>query len=337
MIIFDNDILIEKHKKLIYLAIKKLHLSWRTEDEFQEYYDSGLLGLINGARTYSFDKGKESTYLYTCIKNMICRCMYQNGQFNRKINYIQKLSLDSTAYDNDDGLIAEIIPDQSINIEKEVENKMMLENIIKIAEKLLNNDNFAIFKKYYGLDGSPPKNIITLAKEYNCTRENISLKVRRSTMKIRDYLKRNDKDMVIPKEKKKELKRMEEKESKYMKAKRGIKTCSICNQDKPIEEYNFKTNENKYRKPYCKECEYQKNSDLEKKEEIQFIDNSSKTSNRLDKFKIIDDRMQEIANCITTIDKQRTTLLLDKSKLLTELETLKWVCQVFGDEEVKRK
>lgn len=67
------------------------------------------------------------------------------------------------------------------------------------------------------------------------------------------------------------------------------------------------------------------------------IDNSSKTSNRIDKFKIIDDRMQEIANCITTIDTQRTKLLLDKSKLLTELETLKWVCQVFGDEEVKRK
>ena len=70
---------------LIYKVIKDLKCYWRTEDEFQDYYDAGLEGLIMGAKTYD-GSSKPSTYLYPCIKNMIIREFVTSEQLKRRIN-----------------------------------------------------------------------------------------------------------------------------------------------------------------------------------------------------------------------------------------------------------
>ena len=41
-----------QYKALINLAIKNLHIYWKTEDEFREYDDAGVDGIIKGIRTY---------------------------------------------------------------------------------------------------------------------------------------------------------------------------------------------------------------------------------------------------------------------------------------------
>ena len=64
-----DEKLVTENLALIVLMIKKLNCKWETDDEYQNYYDYGLEGLIRGAKTYDESKGKVSTYLCSCIKN----------------------------------------------------------------------------------------------------------------------------------------------------------------------------------------------------------------------------------------------------------------------------
>ena len=79
----END-LIEKHKALIFMAIKKEHLHWKTQDEYQDFIDAGYDGLLNGIRTFNPDKGfKESSYFYVCIRHeMIKVIVRKNNEKN---------------------------------------------------------------------------------------------------------------------------------------------------------------------------------------------------------------------------------------------------------------
>ncbi len=47
-----DEKLVTDNLGLINLMIKKQNCKWETEDEFQNYYDYGLEGLIRGAKTY---------------------------------------------------------------------------------------------------------------------------------------------------------------------------------------------------------------------------------------------------------------------------------------------
>ena len=48
----EIDNLIITNQGLIGKAIKDLKCYWRTEDEFQDLYDAGMIGLIKGAKEY---------------------------------------------------------------------------------------------------------------------------------------------------------------------------------------------------------------------------------------------------------------------------------------------
>ena len=87
----EIDNIIITNQGLIGKAIKDLKCYWRTEDEFQDLYDAGMIGLIKGAKEYKKELSSTSTYLYTCIKNEICKSIYLSEMQKRKINKIYEL------------------------------------------------------------------------------------------------------------------------------------------------------------------------------------------------------------------------------------------------------
>ena len=102
----ENDLIL-KHKGLIYLAIKKEHLHWKTQDEYQNFVDAGYDGLLNGIRTFNPDKGfKESSYYYACIRNEMIKVIVRK---NNEKNSVKVSSL-NTLVENDIEII-ELIPD----------------------------------------------------------------------------------------------------------------------------------------------------------------------------------------------------------------------------------
>lgn len=157
-----------KYKALINLAIKRLNMNWKTPDEYQEINDWGTDGIIKGIRTYQEDKGvKESTYVYKCIENELKHLM--------KIRSAKKRNALVTSLNreiNEEGdEIGDLIP-SNINVEKEVQEKITDETILRIVNQL--KDRRAEIIKYrLGLENHPELTFEEIAKIYGVNKNAI--------------------------------------------------------------------------------------------------------------------------------------------------------------------
>lgn len=183
----EQDKMIINNIPLIHKVIKDLHCIYKTDDEYQEYYDYGLEGLINGVKSYDNNVSKPGTYLYTCIKNMIVRCFQLSEMDKRKINKIAKVSMNELiSNDGKETELGEIIGDERINIEEEVEKKLQIEAIIRELNSMKNKKDALAIKMYYGLDGYLPKTYEEIGKEFGVTREMIRVRINRALNKLKE-------------------------------------------------------------------------------------------------------------------------------------------------------
>lgn len=192
-----NDDLILENIPLIYKVIKDMHCYWKTEDEFQSLYDAGLEGLIRAAKSYNESKGKPSTFLYTCIKNMICREIYQSETDKRKINKEIMIPLDKEVDSEKDTTYKDFLEDSSINIEEEIEKKLEAERLLNAVNALENEKDKLAIKKYYGLDGYSSKSYEEIAKEFGVSREMTRMRINRCYPRLKKYLEKNDREVFM--------------------------------------------------------------------------------------------------------------------------------------------
>ena len=177
----DNAIL--SNIGLIYKCIKDLNLYWRCEDEFQDYYSAGLIGLISGVKTYSNTNIKIGTYYYKCIKNRILHEITNKNRIKRKapseILSLDEVYLERVSIDN-----------QELNIEDKLildEEYAKLKNIISSLKK---DKDRQIISDYYGLFDKDKLKSQTICKKYGVTRQAITLRVRSIKSKIKlEYFK----------------------------------------------------------------------------------------------------------------------------------------------------
>lgn len=186
-----DEKLILENIPLIYKVIKDMHCYWKTEDEFQSLYDAGLEGLIRGAKSYDNSKGKHSTFLYQCIRNMICREIYSSELDKRKINKEIMISLDKEVDPESDTTYKDYLEDVNVNIEAEIEKKLEVERLLSAVNSLKSQKDKLAIKKYYGLEGYSMKNCEEIAKEFGVSRTMIATRIRRCYPKLKKWLERN--------------------------------------------------------------------------------------------------------------------------------------------------
>ena len=157
----ENDKYLQ-YKGLIFLAIKKKHVYYKTEDEFQEYIDAGTDGLIKGIRTFDKTKNvKESTYVYKCIETEIKKRIYLNTMQKRKGETVSLNQL--IGNNNDFEELIDFIPSE-VDIEKEVEDKLVGERLVEIIETLPIEKDIEVIKYCYGLDNHKQMNCSQIAR-----------------------------------------------------------------------------------------------------------------------------------------------------------------------------
>lgn len=196
--------LILNNTRLIYLAIKQLNLKWDTEDEFQDYYDAGLEGLIKGAKNFDKSKNiKESTFLTSCIKNEIKKFIYFKTMPKRFNSNGKDLSLDYELGNNKEGNnYLDLLPDPNINIEEQLEKKLESERLLSAVDQLKNEKDRLVVKMYFGLDGCKEMNSSEIAKKMSVTRSAINARKHRALRALKKYLEKNDRDISIKKQSK---------------------------------------------------------------------------------------------------------------------------------------
>lgn len=151
-----------QYRGLIFLAIKKKHVYYKTEDEFQEYIDAGTDGLIKGIRTFDETKNvKESTYVYKCIETEIKKRIYIKTlkKNNEKVISLNTLLENSGNYEE----LIDFIP-SDINIEKEIEDKLVGERLVEIIDTLPIEKDIEVIKYFYGLDKHKQMNCSQIAR-----------------------------------------------------------------------------------------------------------------------------------------------------------------------------
>ena len=159
-----------QYKALINLAIKNLHIYWKTEDEFREYDDAGVDGIIKGIRTYDPSKKvKESTYVYKCIETELKRRIYLNTMKKRNVEVI---SLNKTVGVEEAEELIDLIPDDT-DIEKLIEDKETSERLINLVDHLPIPKDRYVIKMMYGLDGWEQMSASEIARRWGVNKNSI--------------------------------------------------------------------------------------------------------------------------------------------------------------------
>lgn len=193
---YDENLVLD-NLKLIHKCIKDMHCYYDTDDEYQNYYDAGLEGLIRGAKTYKPGTYKPSTYLVTCVRHQISKYIQLSETANRKINKLKMTSLDNVVGEDNDTTLGELIKDESIDIEREVEQKIQIEGIIKMLDSMKNQKDALAIKMHYGLDGYTPKTYEEIGKEFGVTNRMICIRVNRAIKRLRDKSKNIERKVIV--------------------------------------------------------------------------------------------------------------------------------------------
>jgi RNA polymerase sigma factor (sigma-70 family) len=181
---------------LIYKSIKKMRLRWQTEDEWQDYYDSGLIGLIKGIRTFDDAKGYAlSTYLVPCIENEIKHYLSSKNALARQNINGRDISINEFLGDEENDEKLSILQDKRVSVEKEVIRNVQIEEIIHCLNKMENKKDVVVTKLYYGLDGFPEMNYREIGETLNVSGKCIEQRVKRAIRNIKKEIEgKNEKE-----------------------------------------------------------------------------------------------------------------------------------------------
>lgn len=186
----SEEEIILKNLPLIHQSIKQLKVYWKNEEEWQDYYGSGLIGLVIGAKTYDESKGyKFSTYLMPCINNAIKKQMAINTTARRGYGVVKAASINIEVGDEGSEL-ADFIVDNRVNIEKEVERKILFETIIDILNNMDNQKDALAVKMHYGLDGYPDMKLREIAEVFGVSMNMITIRLNRALDILRREINR---------------------------------------------------------------------------------------------------------------------------------------------------
>lgn len=275
----ERDELFKKHEALIYLALKNkkmLHLQ-------DEYYDIGLIGLVNGINNYNPSLGiKESTYFYRCISNEINKQIYTENRSKRKCPY-QLISLDGTFVENGREL-SEVIPDSNINLEEQLIEKEQTQ-ILYNAISHLREDYQNIIKRLFGI-GCAKEKLKDIAKEKTVTNNAIINKRKLALKQLKKIIDKGENKMLE-------------------------KMCVECRKHKNIDEFSIRGT--KMRSRICKECEEKENlkqlaNNNQKANEEKYKNNMKSQKEILDRLESLKERYAKLHYELELLDKEKETL-----------------------------
>jgi RNA polymerase sigma factor (sigma-70 family) len=176
---------------LIHVAIKQLNLTWRTKDEWQDYYDNGLIGLIRGVKAFENNKGiKPSTFLIPCIKNEIKHHITIKKAKKRINEFGETISLNEIINKTDEKELMFFLKDEKINIEKQVQKKIELETIVYRINKMKNIKDALVLKMYFGLDGFTERSMSEISEILKVSEQMISVRFNKGIEKIKKEMEK---------------------------------------------------------------------------------------------------------------------------------------------------
>ncbi len=178
--------LINHNMRLVAHVCKKYNGSAEADD----LLSVGSLGLIKGIDSYKPDKGSQlSTYVSRCIENEILMLLRANKKHKVCISIEETIGVDK---DGQEMSLFDIIPQsQEEDPDFIVEKKVLIEEILSIMKKNLNEREFQIICLRYGLLDHIERTQQEVANKLKISRSYISRIETKALELIREKLKNN--------------------------------------------------------------------------------------------------------------------------------------------------
>lgn len=179
-----RNILIERNLRLVAHIVKKFEAKTTDSDDL---ISIGTIGLIKGIDTYKNSKSTRiTTYAAKCIENEILM------HFRSNKKHLNNVSLnDSIGFDKDGNEIslAEVIKDNSVNIEMQIHKNSNIEKLVKYLGILTPREKEIICKRY-GLYNYEEQTQKEIAKKMHISRSYVSrIEKRALTKLLREFIK----------------------------------------------------------------------------------------------------------------------------------------------------
>lgn len=161
--------LINHNLRLVAHIVKKYSNS---TFEAEDMISVGTIGLIKAINTYSANKSTQlSTYSARCIENEILMLLRKQKKHKNVSSLNEALGKDK---DGNDICLMDIIGDDEDNVELSIENKILMEKVLKITKQFLNAREYEIIVMRYGLNNEKPLTQLEVAKKLGISRSYIS-------------------------------------------------------------------------------------------------------------------------------------------------------------------
>lgn len=164
-----EEILTRHNLRLVAHIAKKYKSGFSDSDDL---ISIGSIGLIKAVRTFDVDKAKHfSSYASRCIENEMLMVLRREKKLSNEISMETSLGSDS---DGNELTIADTLFDEKYDLEQITDKKSALMKINKLAKSVLDEREYQIIVRRFGLCGNIPETQHKVAKELNISRSYIS-------------------------------------------------------------------------------------------------------------------------------------------------------------------
>lgn len=162
-----KEILI-KHNLRLVAHIAKKYANYGDNDEL---ISVGSIGLIKAVDSFNHNKGTQlATYASRCIENEILMTMRVTKKHRSNVSLNEPVGVDR---DGNELTIMDMLAETGSVIE-DVESNILMERLLDLTKKCLNEREYLIIKMRYGLGGTPALTQREVAAQFGISRSYVS-------------------------------------------------------------------------------------------------------------------------------------------------------------------
>lgn len=189
----DRDKFAKENFNLIYkfLAVNNLN------SKRDEILDVLFIGYTKALNMYDPSKGSFSTVAFICMQQMYWNwCTASRYQVRNPGTTL--VSLDAYVDDEESTTLLDMIPDDKVDVESEIYDKLIKESVDLVARDILNDKEYSVYIDYFknGLD------ISQIARKIHISKQAVNLRKNNVIKKLLKYFKKDNVNYRVPEQKK---------------------------------------------------------------------------------------------------------------------------------------